>query len=44
MLISSVDLDHTLSVVKRGTFGIARTLVVGVFQLLLECRDIGCDI
>jgi hypothetical protein len=44
MLISSVDLDHTLSVVKRRTFGIARARVVGVFQLLLECRDIGGDI
>jgi len=43
-LISSLELDHTLSVIKRGTFGIARAPRRRRFPLLLECRDIGGDI
>ena len=44
MLISSLELDHTLSVIKRGSSGSRVRRVVGVFPLLLECRDIGGDI
>jgi hypothetical protein len=44
MLISSLELDRTLSVIKRGTFGIARAPRRRQFPLLLERRDIGGDI
>ena len=44
MLISSLELDHTLSVIKRGTFGIARAPRRRRFPLLLECCDIGGDV
>jgi len=44
MLISSFEFDHTLSIVKRGTFGIARAPRRRHFLLLLERRDIGGDI
>ena len=44
MLISSLELDHTLSVIERGTFGIARAPRRRQFPLLLDRRDIGGDI